>query len=350
METSPDPGSASTTVETWALLEVRDLRVTFSTTGDPVHAVNGVSFQLGRGEILALVGESGSGKTVSSMSIAGLLPDNAAIGGQVLLDGEDILGAPESVLRGVRREKVSYVFQDPVSSLNPARRIGSQLEELLRANRGLGRAAARQRAIDLLGHVGIPGPERQLRAYPHELSGGMCQRVMLALALASEPEIIVADEATSALDVSIQAQILQLIQDVRAEFGMAMILVTHDFGVVAGIADRVAVMYGGEIVETGATDAILNEPLHPYTAALMLSAPDAVRGDADLFMIPGTLEEGREHAGRRCQFAPRCPFAFERCWSESPQLAARVPGHEAACHLEGDEVANWRGNLTGTPQ
>jgi oligopeptide/dipeptide ABC transporter ATP-binding protein len=325
------------------MLSVRDLRVTFHTADGTVQAVNGIDFDLRRGEILALVGESGSGKSVSSLSLAGLLPKTAQVGGSVVLDGSEILGASTARLKEVRRHKISYVFQDPISSLNPARRVGSQLEELLRVNRGLTGRDATSRAEELLGHVGIPGKNRQMNRYPHELSGGMCQRVMIAMALASEPEIIVADEATSSLDVSIQAQILELLERVRAETDTAMIMVTHDFGVVAGIADRVAVMYGGEIVESGPTNVILSHPEHPYTAALMMSAPDAEEQATDLFMIPGTLEEAREFAGTRCQFAPRCPLAFDRCWDEWPSLTERAHEHAAACHLEGEVVVSWRG-------
>ena len=228
-----------------ALLEVKDLRVTFETANGSVRAVNDISFELRRGEILALVGESGSGKTVSSLSLSGLLPGNAETTGSVLLDGEEILGAPPRRLRQVRKRKIAYVFQDPMSSLNPARRIGSQLEEVLRVNTSMRRTAARERAIELLAHVGIPSPKRHLRSYPHQLSGGMSQRVMIAIALASEPALIIADEATSSLDVSIQGQILELLKRVREDFDTAMLVVTHDFGVVSGLADSIAVMYGG---------------------------------------------------------------------------------------------------------
>ena len=332
------------------MLQVRDLRVTFHTASGPVRAVNGISFGLERGEILALVGESGSGKSVSSLSLVGLLPENAEVTGEVWLGGEQVLHAPKQILRGLRQDAVAYVFQDPISSLNPARRVGSQLQELLRVNRGMDHGQARERAVELLAHVGIAG-RRYLRSYPHELSGGMCQRVMIAMALAAEPEIIVADEATSSLDVSIQAQILELLQRVRDDFETAMIMVTHDFGVVAGIADRVAVMYGGEIVEVGKTSQVLSDPQHPYTAALMMSAPDAAEGrDDDLFMIPGTLDEGREFAGSRCQFAPRCPLVFDRCWTDWPELSDREMGTRAACHLEEGVVTQWRESGAAAPE
>ena len=326
-----------------ALLEVRDLRVTFETANGSVRAVNDISFELRRGEILALVGESGSGKTVSSLSLSGLLPGNAETTGSVLLDGEEILGAPPRRLRQVRKRKIAYVFQDPMSSLNPARRIGSQLEEVLRVNTSMRRTAARERAIELLAHVGIPSPKRHLRSYPHQLSGGMSQRVMIAIALASEPALIIADEATSSLDVSIQGQILELLKRVREDFDTAMLVVTHDFGVVSGLADSIAVMYGGEIVESGPTEMVLSQPHHPYTAALMMSSPDtADRAGGALFTISGSLDEGHYYAGSRCQFAPRCPLVFDRCWEEWPKLSHRGPGHMAACFLEGNEVVKWQ--------
>jgi oligopeptide/dipeptide ABC transporter ATP-binding protein len=318
-----------------SLMEVRDLQVTFHTPSGPVNAVNKLSFQLLAGEVLALVGESGSGKTVTSLALTQLLEErNTEISGVVTFNGINLLSADKKTLRKVRSTEIAYIFQDPVSSLNPVRTIGSQLKELLVVNMGLDPSAAHARSVDLLQRVGIPGPEQQLRTYPHQLSGGMCQRVMIAMALAVNPRVLIADEATSSLDVSIQAQILELLKDVVDEYGMAVILVTHDLGVVAGTANRVAVMYGGEVVESGDVADVLSNPQHPYTRALIASAPNA-RTDVqtELAVIPGSLDSRREFALRRCQFAPRCPEVLNKCWSHWPGLTEVAQSHRAACWL-----------------
>jgi oligopeptide/dipeptide ABC transporter ATP-binding protein len=318
-----------------SLMEVSDLQVTFHTSSGPVNAVNKVDFQLFAGEILALVGESGSGKTVTSLALTQLLEENnTEISGVVTFNGVNLLSADKKTLREVRSTEIAYIFQDPASSLNPVRTIGSQLKELLVVNMGLDPSAAHARSVDLLQRVGIPGPEQQLRTYPHQLSGGMCQRVMIAMALAINPRALIADEATSALDVSIQAQILELLKNVVDEYGMAVILVTHDLGVVAGTANRVAVMYGGEVVESGDVADVLSNPQHPYTRALIASAPNA-RSDVqtELAVIPGSLDSRREFALRRCQFAPRCPEVHDKCWSHWPGLAEVTQSHRAACWL-----------------
>ena len=319
-------------------MEVRDLQVTFETPNGPVNAVNKVGFQLLAGEILALVGESGSGKTVTSLALTQLLEErNTEISGVVTFDGVNLLSADKKTLRAVRSTEIAYIFQDPASSLNPVRTIGSQLKELLVVKMGLDPSAAHARSVDLLRRVGIPGPEQQLRTYPHQLSGGMCQRVMIAMALAINPRAVIADEATSSLDVSIQAQILELLKDVVDEYGMAVILVTHDLGVVAGTANRVAVMYGGEVVESGDVADVLSNPQHPYTRALIASAPNA-RTDVqtELAVIPGSLDSQREFALQRCQFAPRCPEVLNKCWSHWPSLTEVAQSHRAACWLVAD--------------
>ena len=323
-------------------MEVRDLQVTFHTPSGPVNAVNKVSFQLFAGEVLALVGESGSGKTVTSLALTQLLQEkNTEISGVVTFNEVNLLLADKKTLREVRSTEIAYIFQDPASSLNPVRTIGSQLKELLVVNMGLDPSAAHARSVDLLQRVGIPGPEQQLRTYPHQLSGGMCQRVMIAMALAINPRALIADEATSALDVSIQAQILELLKDVVDEYGMAVILVTHDLGVVAGTANRVAVMYGGEVVESGDVADVLSNPQHPYTRALIASAPNA-RSDVqtELAVIPGSLDSRREFALSRCQFAPRCPKVHDKCWSHWPGLAEVTQSHRAACWLSPGHTAD----------
>jgi len=320
-------------------IEVLDLEVTFLTSEGPVNAVNGVNFELYQGEILALVGESGSGKTVTSLALTQLLEaGRSQVSGSVKFDGLDLLKAGQRELREVRATEIAYIFQDPISSLYPARTVGSQLVEILTVNAGLNAREARTRSIDLLRRVGIPGPERQMRAYPHQLSGGMCQRVMIAMALAVNPRVLVADEATSSLDVSIQAQILELIKDVASEYGMAVIFVTHDLGVVAGTADRVAVMYGGEVVESGQVGDLLRNPRHPYTQALIKSAPNARdEFQTELVGIPGSLETRREFAKTRCQFAPRCSEAFETCWSHWPRPVQVEESHAVSCWLLSDK-------------
>ncbi|MBI00091.1 MAG: peptide ABC transporter ATP-binding protein [Acidimicrobiaceae bacterium] len=320
-------------------IEVLDLQVTFLTSEGPVNAVNGVNFELYQGEILALVGESGSGKTVTSLALTQLLEaGRSQVAGSVKFGGLDLLKASQRDLRAVRATEIAYIFQDPISSLYPARTVGSQLVEILTVNAGLNAREARTRSIDLLRRVGIPGPERQMRAYPHQLSGGMCQRVMIAMALAVNPRVLIADEATSSLDVSIQAQILELIKDVASEYGMAVIFVTHDLGVVAGTADRVAVMYGGEVVESGQVRDLLRNPHHPYTQALIKSAPNARdESQTELVGIPGSLETRREFAKIRCQFAPRCSESFEICWSHWPRPVQVEKSHSVSCWLLSDE-------------
>lgn len=320
-------------------IEVLDLQVTFRSPEGPVNAVNGVSFHLYQGEVLALVGESGSGKTVTSLALTQLLEaGRPQVSGSVKFDDLDLLKATDKELRKVRATEIAYIFQDPISSLYPARTVGSQLVEILTVNAGVKAREARTKSIDLLRRVGIPGPEQQMRSYPHQLSGGMCQRVMIAMALAVNPRVLIADEATSSLDVSIQAQILELIKDVASEYGMAVIFVTHDLGVVAGTADRVAVMYGGEVVESGEVGDLLRNPQHPYTQALIRSAPN-VRDDfqTELVGIPGSLETRREFAKSRCQFAPRCSEAFEMCWSHWPQPVQLEKSHEVSCWLHSDK-------------
>ncbi len=321
-----------------ALLHVHDLRVGFVTEGGLLQAVDGVSFDLAPGEMLAIVGESGSGKSVTAQTIVGLTRSpNARIEGSVELGGEDLLGASESELRRFRGERIGMVFQDPMASLNPVYRVGEQIVEAIRAHRGgESRSGARRQAIDLLDSVGIPDAERRVDDYPHEYSGGMRQRAMIAMALALEPDVLIADEPTTALDVTIQAQILALLERLNRERGLATILITHDLGVVAAVADRVLVMYAGKVVEQGTLDQIFYDPQHPYTWGLLgsLARIDRPR-PRRLPQIRGAppsllgLPPG-------CAFRPRCPRAFGRC-AEAPGLEARLaeaPDHRDRCWLD----------------
>jgi peptide/nickel transport system ATP-binding protein len=319
------------------ILQVEDLRVSFVTEGGVVEAVRGVSFDLSRGEVLGIVGESGCGKSVTAMALTGLNRNdpNARFGGRVRFRGNDLLTLGERDLRRVRGAEIAMVFQDPMTSLNPVHRVGSLISETLRAHLPLSRAAASARAVELLREVGIPEPERRARDYPHQFSGGMRQRVMIAMALACEPAVLIADEPTTALDVTIQAQILRLIQRMRETHGAAVVLITHDLGVVARLADRVAVMYAGRIVEQGSVRDLFHRPQHPYTWGLLASIPRIDRERISrLHSIAGQppsligLDEG-------CSFRPRCAFAHAHC-EETPPLEQRSggPGHLDACWLD----------------
>ncbi|MDP6937602.1 MAG: ABC transporter ATP-binding protein [Planctomycetota bacterium] len=304
------------------LLDVNDLRVRFETHHGTVRAVDGVSFNLDEGETLGLVGESGSGKSVTNLGIMGLVPSPPGVveAGHVLLEGRDLVQMSDAQLRGVRGNEVSMIFQDPMTSLNPLLTIERQLTEVLELHRNMTRAEARRAAAKGLDEVGIPEPERRLDQYPHELSGGMRQRVMIAMGLLCEPKLLLADEPTTALDVTIQAQILELMKDLQERRGTAIILVTHDLGVVAGMADRVHVMYAGRLVETGPIGPLFKDPRHPYTRGLLQSVP-RLTGDPDVALdcIPGqppdlaALPPG-------CSFAPRCGFAKPTCELDQPAL------------------------------
>jgi peptide/nickel transport system ATP-binding protein len=320
-----------------ALLEVRDLRVHFDTDDGLVRAVDGVSFRVQAGRTLGIVGESGSGKTVTALSLIGLTrAANAGISGEVRFEDRDLLSLPDDEMRRVRGREIGMVFQDPLSSLHPFYKVGRQLVEAIRVHEpGESRAAARDRAVELLGMVGIPDPARRVDAYPHELSGGMRQRVMIAMALANQPRLLIADEPTTALDVTVQAQILELIGRLQAELRMAVIVITHDLGVVAETADEIAVMYAGRIVERAPTRTLFAAPEHPYTWGLLRSIPrlDAPRGE-ELQPIPGRPPSLINLPGG-CSFHPRCPYVRPRHREVDPALQP-VPGepeHEVACLL-----------------
>ena len=319
-----------------SVLNVKNLKTVFSTRAGEVHAVNSVSFHLEPGELLGVVGESGSGKSVTMMSLLGLLPSPPAEvrEGQVLLGDTDLLKISPDHLRAVRGKDVGFVFQDPMTSLNPVFNVGFQIMEPLRKHMGMTKAEARVRARELLELVGIPDAERRLSDFPHQFSGGMRQRVMIAIALACNPKVLIADEPTTALDVTIQAQILELIKELREKMGMAIIWITHDLGVIAEIADRVMVMYGGQVVEQGAVNELFRNPAHPYTRALLQTMPKLTGPrDAKLRVIEGQPPIlGRQPTA--CPFMPRCTHAFDRCGTENPQRRAIGKGHDVACHWD----------------
>ena len=302
-----------------ALLSVRDLRTWFHTDQGVARAVDGVSFDVREGETLGIVGESGCGKTVTSLSILGLLPRPPAViegGSSIRFRGEELVGAREKRLRALRGNEISMIFQEPMSSLNPVYAVGDQISEALRLHRGMSRKEARAESVRLLAEVGIPEPERRVDEYPHQLSGGMRQRVMIAMALSCEPELLIADEPTTALDVTIQAQILELLASLRARHGMAVLLITHDLGVVAEVCDRVVVMYAGQVVETGDVHEIFADPKHPYTRGLLESLPSVDNPGQRLKSIPGTVPNPIAWP-EGCRFMARCPLAGEGC--ERPQ-------------------------------
>ena len=319
------------------VLEVHDLRTIFGTRDAAVHAVNGVSFHVREGELLGVVGESGSGKSVTMMSLLRLLPMPPAeiVSGRVMFEGQDLRLLDDEALRHVRGGRIGFVFQDPMTSLNPVFTVGFQLIEPLREHLGLSKQEARQRAADLLALVGIPNAAERLNDYPHQFSGGMRQRVMIAMALACDPKLLIADEPTTALDVTIQAQIIDIVKDLRRKLGMAVVWITHDLGVVAGIADRVVVMYGGQIVETARVNALYDNPTHPYTKALLGTMPslDGARSEK-LSTIPGQPPLLTEPP-RSCPFAARCPAVHDRCHQANPPLVSIAEGHDVACWLVG---------------
>ncbi|MGO9585966.1 MAG: ABC transporter ATP-binding protein [Limisphaerales bacterium] len=312
------------------LLEIKNLRMDFGAGADALCAVDGVSLAIGAGETVCLVGESGCGKTVTALSIAQLVPTPPAnyVGGEILLNGRDVLKMSNGELRDIRGGVVSYVFQEPGASLNPVFRIGSQIKESLKLHKP--EKANDAEVIRLLKLVGIPAPESRIKNYPFEMSGGMQQRVMIAMALASEPKLLVADEPTTALDVTIQAQILELLHDLKQRLGMAILLITHNLGIVGDMADRVAVMYAGQIVELSPAKELLRRPLHPYTKALINSVPKLAGGASRLSAIPGNVPRiGNFPPG--CRFAPRCPIAKPECSGKIPELLEVEPGRFVRC-------------------
>ncbi len=321
--TREDPTAGQAPERHDPLLRVRDLSVTFQRRGqDPLAAVSEVSFDVRRGQHVGLVGESGSGKSVTSLAIMGLLPDRGVhVGGSVEYEGRDLLHLRPAQMNAIRGHEVAMVFQDPMTSLNPVITVGLQIAEVLERHRDKSRAEAMDMSVDLLTRVGIPDPGRRVHEYPHQLSGGMRQRVLIAIALACEPRLLIADEPTTALDVTIQAQILELLKELVAETGTALILITHDLGVVAGLCDEVHVMYSGRVVESAARRALFEQPRHPYTGGLLASIPrlDSPRGQP-LQPIPGSPTDTLNWADGNCAFAPRCGNRIERCTELTPNL------------------------------
>jgi peptide/nickel transport system ATP-binding protein len=315
-----------------ALLEVKDLKTCFKVEGGEFAALEGVSFSIGAGRTLGIVGESGCGKSVTSLSIMGLLPKGVGrvAAGSITFDGIDLLKLPPDELRALRGERIAMIFQEPMTSLNPAFTVGDQLIEAIRCHRKLSYAQAREHAIKMLRQVRIPSPERRIDEYPHKLSGGMRQRVMIAMALACEPSLLIADEPTTALDVTIQAQVLELMRTLREETGTAIMLITHDLGVIAELADDVAVMYSGRIVERASVTALFEQPQHPYTIGLLGSIPKLHVEQDRLAAIEGQVPTPMTRMAG-CRFAPRCPFADEQCRLAEPPLADLGDGHLAAC-------------------
>jgi oligopeptide/dipeptide ABC transporter ATP-binding protein len=338
MSTTSEPGitgmtSGSATTGD-SVLSVRNLTVDFSSGDGAVHAVRGVSYELRPGEVLGIVGESGSGKSVTSMAVMGLLPRTATVHGSVRFRGEELLGKPDKEMARIRGNKIAMIFQDPMTSLNPVYKIGYQLAEAVLAHNDIGKQAARKRAVELLDLVNIPFPERRIDQYPHEFSGGMRQRVVIAIAMANSPDVIIADEPTTALDVTVQAQVLDSLRSAQAETGAAMILITHDLGVVAGQADRVLVMYAGKPVEIGTVDDIYYSPRMPYTLGLLGSLPRMdLRSQDRLTPIQGA-PPSLVNLPPGCPFTPRCPIRAAVCETIEPELLPVAgPGHLAACHL-----------------
>jgi oligopeptide/dipeptide ABC transporter ATP-binding protein len=325
------------------LLDVRDLKVSFRTEDGIVRAVDGVSFTVDEGEVVGIVGESGSGKSVTMMSVMRLITDpNAMYEGQILYKGRNLMALSKDDMRHIRGADISMIFQDPMTSLNPVYRIGNQIEEQLLEHEHLTKGQARRRTIELLEAVGIPNAAQRVDDYPHQFSGGMRQRVMIALALSCNPDLLIADEPTTALDVTIQAQILDLLKNLKHDFGSAIVLITHDLGVVADIADRVHVMYAGRIVESGNKEEIFYDPMMPYTWGLLgsiarLDRPNPRRLTAIKGQPPSLLNKPRG-----CNFRPRCPHAFEKCREEEPALRDRGSGHPDACHLTVEEKRGRR--------
>jgi len=308
------------------LVELRDLTVAF----DGVQVLHGIDLDVGKGEALGLVGESGCGKSVTWLAALGLLPGKARVSGSVQIEGRELIGGSRAVLESVRGSRIAMIFQDPSSSLNPVLRIGRQISEALSVHRGLRGEAAKAEALRLIDMVGIPDSRRRFDLYPHEFSGGQCQRLMIAMALAGQPDLLIADEPTTALDATIQAQILDLLIRLRAETGMATVFISHDLGAVSQVCERVCVMYAGRIVEEGSVEQLFSEPRHPYTRGLFDAIPRLDGGRERLIPIPGTVPNPK-HLPEGCSFSPRCPRAVEACRSEPPPLVSLDGGRKLAC-------------------
>ncbi len=332
-----------------ALLAVDNLTVSFPTDDGVVQAVRGVTYTVRTGEALGIVGESGSGKSVSSMAIMGLLPKNARITGSIRFRGRELIGLDEKELAKLRGDKIAMIFQDPLTSLNPVYSIGYQIAEAVHAHNEVSKQAALDRAIELLDIVGIPYPEQRISSYPHELSGGMRQRVVIAIAMANNPDVIIADEPTTALDVTVQAQVLEALEAARKRTGAALILITHDLGVIAGHAERISVMYAGKLVETGGTEEVFYRPRMPYTLGLLGSLPRLDRHEHERLTPIKGAPPSLLNLPPGCPFTPRCPLAEDICDSEEPELlVAEGSGHAAACHFRNRMVDVGAADIFGT--
>jgi peptide/nickel transport system ATP-binding protein len=318
------------------LLEIRGLKTHFATDDGMVRAVDGVDLTIDRGETLGVVGESGCGKTVTALSVLKLIamPPGQIVGGEILWQGQDLVRWSKQEMRRIRSSEIGIIFQEPMTSLNPVYSVGEQIAEVVRLHEGLGRRAARDKAVEMLRLVRIPNPERRVRDYPHQFSGGMRQRVMIAMALSCNPKLLIADEPTTALDVTIQAQILEILLEMKSRLGMAVMLITHAMGVIAETAQRVAVMYAGKVVEEASVEELFARPRHPYTQGLIRSIPRVDRGarKVRLEAIPGVVPSLLDPAPG-CRFAPRCRFAMNACIRATPELREVAPGHKAACIL-----------------
>ncbi len=324
------------------LLNVRNLVTSFRTSEGRLSAVRGVSFSVNQQETLCIVGESGCGKSITTLSVLQLLPNNGEITeGSITFKGEELTTKKEEQMRKLRGNEISMIFQEPMTALNPVFTIGYQVMEPLKLHTKLNKKETRNRAIELLQQVGIPNPDKRLKQYPHELSGGMRQRVMIAIALACNPDLLIADEPTTALDVTIQAQILDLIDDLKAEMGMGVVMVTHDMGVVAEVADRVMVMYAGNVVETGTVEEIFSNPQHPYTQGLLASVPNVDDANQKLEAIPGSLPNLSENIAG-CRFHPRCPYAMEKCMEQDPPPFKISAQQHSKCWLQEEVKPNDR--------
>lgn len=322
------------------ILEIRDLRISFTIEKKPVEVVSDTSITIPEGKIIGVVGESGCGKTVTALSVMRLIPDppGKITEGEIIFDGANLLELSESDMRSIRGNRISMIFQEPISSLNPVFPVGDQIGEALRTHLRVSRSEERERVIEMLKLVGIPAPEERLKNYPHELSGGMCQRVMIAMALICRPQLLIADEPTTALDVTIQAGILELINDLKEKFGMSVLLITHDLGIIAEIADEVYIMYAGKVVEHSSVKGIFERSSHPYTKGLLNSIPNMRERKRALSAIPGNIPSPKDYP-TACRFQNRCPYVIEECRINEPPLREIIPGHHTAC-FRAEEVGS----------
>ncbi len=320
------------------VLEIQNLRTVFKSRGQEVQAVRGVSFSVGESEIVGLVGESGSGKSVTMKAVLGILPENAEISSDSMkLNGVELSGLREEEYRKLRGKDMTMIFQDPMTALNPLLKVGKQLEEVILRHSKCSKEEAKKKAVEMLAKVGIPTPEQRVKQYPHEFSGGMRQRVLIAMALACEPKLLIADEPTTALDVTIQAQILDLLKDLEKEYQTSIVLITHDMGVVATICSKIAIMYGGLIMETGTTDEIFYEPKHPYTKALLRAIPSLDLKEGERLQSIEGLPPSLVNPPSGCPFAERCEYATDRCRQEMPEYRQFSETHRAMCFLNEQE-------------